>query len=90
MKSSYLAWLILAALPVGSDQQAAGTASLQLEKSVLQVSETEPAAFPLFDNKEGFQEEKEDEVDNDEHEFDMKQKDEEEMVSSTYTLYQVV
>jgi hypothetical protein len=83
---------MLAVLPVGSDQHAAGTASLQLEKSVVQVSETEPAAFPLFDNKEGFQEEKEDEVDNDdedEHEFDMEQEDEEETVSSTYTLYQV-
>jgi hypothetical protein len=75
MKSSYLTWLILAALPFGSDQHAAAGASLQ-ENPVLQASETDPA-FSLFDTEEGSDEEEEEEG------FD--EEEEDEMVSSSDT-----
>jgi hypothetical protein len=83
MKSSYLTWLILAALPVFSDQQhAAGGTSLQgEERPGLQASEKEPAAFSLFDkNKKGFHEEEKENAD----EFD-DDEDKDEMVSSKTT-----
>ena len=69
--SSFLTWLILAALPVGSDQYDAG-ASLQ--------EKLEPASS-LFDNrKEGFHEEEKDH-------FDDEEKDEHEMVSFKYQFF---
>ena len=98
MKSSYLAWLILAMLPVDSDQHPPGT-GLQREKILLQVSETE-LAFSLFDNEKGFDDEKADgfddeKVDNFDDEkadgFDDEKSDvfddegEDEMVSPTHS-----
>jgi hypothetical protein len=66
--SYYLAWLILAALPVGSDQHNAGTG----------LQERSELAFFLFDDvKEGFHEEEEDHPQFDDEE----EKDKYEMVS---------
>jgi hypothetical protein len=55
--SSYLKWLIMAALPVGSYQRDAAGSSLQ-EKPGLPASETD-LAFSLFDDEEGYDEEDE-------------------------------
>jgi hypothetical protein len=70
--------LILAALPVGSYQHAAGT-SLQ-EKPMLQAGDTEPA-FSWFDKKEGFHEEKE--------EFGEEEEDQDIMVSFENPFFRV-
>ena len=69
MTSSYLTLLILAALPVRSDQHAAAGAGLQ-ENPVLQASEETDPAFSLFDNK-GFDDEKKDDDLDDEKEDEM-------------------
>ena len=75
MKSSNLAWMIMAALPVGSDQHAASTGLLK-EKPLLQARKAE-LALSFFETKDKFDEEEEDGFDNEE---------EDEMVSSTYIL----
>ena len=90
MKSSYLAWLILAMLPVDSDQHPPDT-GLQQEKILLQVSETELTPS-LFDNEEGFDDEKADGFDDEKADgFDVEKADvfddegEDKMVSPTHS-----
>ena len=56
MKSSYLPWLILAALPVGRSVQHGTGPGVQKEKAMLQAGESKESAFSEFDKKEGFHE----------------------------------